>query len=589
MSLAAAPSGRLLPAVWKLLVLRLRINWNSFRHARIGRKILTVLGLLGLLAFAAGIFIGSWLLLGFLNSPLLKQYAGLDPAPFLQAVPVLILTILFMSILVSSFGVLLQGLYLSGDMDFLLTSPVPMRAVFVAKMLQAVLPNFGFISLFGLPVLFGLGLSSHYNFLYYPLVPLTMILLTLAAAGLSGLLVMLVVRVLPPRRAAEILGFVGATLGFACSQSGNLFNAFRNDVDISGTQVNGVFTALTRFNTPWLPLNWAGQGLVALGSGHWLTGVLLTAATLGGAALAFWLALAGAERFYYSGWAGMQVVVRKRRPARAARLEAAAGTGPVPWAARLLPSPVRGLLRKDFLVLTRDLRNLAGLVTPLIVGLIYGLMLLRSGGQPPPGRGEAPDAFINSFRILLSYGNVAISLFVGLTLLSRLSGMGFSSEGKNYWILKASPVRPGHLLLAKFLVAYLPALTLGWFFLVGMSIMQKFTLAGFLYNLLAVTSCLAGMNGILLASGVMGANFTWEDPRRMNAGTLGCLGQIAATLFVALGFGLFVGPLWLAAAFHLPQVVGYLAGLVLGVLVNATAAFLPPWLVRKRVERLGEA
>ena len=98
----------------------------------------------------------------------------------------MILAALFLGILFTSFGVLLQALYLSGDMDFLLTSPVPIRAVFVTKLLQAVLPNFGLIALFGLPVLFGLGFSEHYNFLYYPLVLLIMIALTLAAAGTVG-------------------------------------------------------------------------------------------------------------------------------------------------------------------------------------------------------------------------------------------------------------------------------------------------------------------------------------------------------------------------------------------------------------------
>ncbi len=585
---AAEPSGQLLPAVWKLLLLRLRITWNSFRHAKLGRKIGTIVIYLLLLAFAAFIFVMSWLLLGFLQGPTLKQYAGLDPAPFLQAVPVLIFTGLFVGILLSSFGVLLQGLYLSGDMDFLLSSPVPVRAVFVAKMLQAVLPNFGLIALFGLPVLYGLGISSGYNLLYYPLVLLTMVLLTLAAAGLSSLLVMLVVRVLPPRTAAEILGFIGATLGFACSQSGNIYNAFHQDVEISGTQMTGMFAALTRFNTPWLPLNWAGQGLVQLGMGNWLSGLLLVAVTLGASALLFWFALAAAERLYYTGWAGMQVVVRKKRPARAARVEAAAEEKPATWTARLLPAPVRGIMQKDFLVMRRDLRHLSQLVTPLIIGIIYGFMLLGSRGEPPVGRGEAPQAFMDTFRVLLSYGNVALSLFVGLTLLSRLSGMGFSSEGKNYWLLKASPVRPSTLLLAKFLVAYLPALVLGWLFLLAISFVQGFSLSAFLYNLLVVAFCLAGMNGILLASGVLGANFNWEDPRRMSAGTLGCLGQIAAMLFVAFAFGLFVGPLWLVAALGLPQAAGYLGGLVLGILVNATAAVLPPMLVRRRVERLNE-
>ena len=38
------------------------------------------------------------------------------------------------------------------------------------------------------------------------------------------------------------------------------------------------------------------------------------------------------------------------------------------------------------------------------------------------------------------------------------------------------------------------------------------------------------IGGILLAFGAIGANFTWDDPRKMNAGGMGCLGQIATHL-----------------------------------------------------------
>jgi ABC-2 type transport system permease protein len=588
-TLAPSPSPSLLPAVWKLIRLRLQITLNGFKHAKIGRKILTIVAVLGLLAFAGFIFFLSWTLLNFLRSPQLAQYAGMDVTPFLQAVPVLVFTGLFLGILLSSFGVLLQALYLSGDMDFLLSAPVPIRAVFVTKLLQAVLPNFGLISLFGLPVLYGLGLSGHYNILYFPLVLLTMIALALAAAGLSALLVMVVARVFPARRAAEILGFIGAILAFTCSQTGNLFNSFGNSANVSGVQVSNMFALIMRFNTPWLPLNWAGQGLVALGEGRWLTGILLVALTLGLSAAAFMASLATAERWYYSGWAGMQVIAHKKKPLRAARPDAASRETSAFGMGRLLPAPVWGVVWKDFLLLRRDLRNLSQLISPLIFGVIYSFMLLRAGGQPPPGQGQAPDWFMNSFRLLLSYGNIGMSLFVGWWLLGRLSGMAFSAEGRNYWMLKAAPLRAGHLLAAKFLVAYLPTLVLGWLFLVGISLLQKIPLSGFLYSLLAVAMCLAGMNGIQLAFGVLGANFKWEDPRKMSAGGLGCLGQLLTMLYLPLAFGLFIAPLWLAPAFNWPPAVGYLAGFILGVSATGLCAFLPPWLVRAKVDRLGEA
>lgn len=593
MNSTAQPASRLLPSVWKLLLLRLRISLNSFRHARTRAKFGMIVLAVVVMAFAAGIFILSWLVLGFLHSPQLVRYTGVNPAPFLDAVPVLIFTGLFLGILLSSFGVLLQALYLSGDMDFLLASPVPIRAVFVTKLMQAVLPNFGLAVLFGLPVLYGLGISGGYNFSYYPLVLLTMILLALTAAGVSALFVMLVARLFPPRRVAELLGFLGATLSILCSQIGSLSHLYHPARDIAGNQVDALFNGLIQLNTPWLPLNWAGQGLVELGQGHWLSGVSLFGLTLGLCGAVFWFTLTIAERWYYTGWASMQVVVRRRRSGVALRPSSTRRSSLALGFRRLLPAPVRGILSKDFLVLRRDLRNLSQLVTPLIFGIIYSLVYLQAGGSSFSNLiGDtatgAPVWLISSFRSLLAYGNIGLALLVGWTLLGRLAGMSFSAEGRNYWILKASPVRNSQLLIAKFLVAYLPALTLGGFFLIGLSILQGLPLAGFLYSLLVVLLCLAGLNGIMLAFGVAGANFTWEDPRRMNAGIKGCLGSIIAVAAVLITFGLFIGPLWIVAAMNLPMAYGYLVGGLLGGAVSAFCTVFPLWLVRGKVAHLGE-
>jgi ABC-2 type transport system permease protein len=585
---ASQHSGRILPAIWNLLRLRVLISLNGLRHAKTGRKVLSVVGILAVLAFAGFIFFMSTLVLGFLRSPDLTQYVGIDAAPLLQAVPVLILSAMFIGILMTSFGVLLQALYLSGDMDFLLSSPVPMRAVFVAKLMQATLPNLGLISLFGLPILLGLGVSSGYNFLYYPLLILMLIALALVAAGLSSLIVMLVVRVFPARRAAEVIAFFGATFAILCSQLGNFTNAMTDNSNFSSEQFSGAASLLIRSSTLWLPLNWAGRGLVDIGEGRWLSGTILTLSTFGLCALGFWFALVTAERWYYTGWAGMQVIARKKKPVRTAPPRADFAAGFPSWADRLLTAPVRAIIGKDFLVLRRDLRNLSQLISPLIFGVIYTLMIFRSGGEPPPGRGEAPDWFMESFRVVLSYGNVGMALFVGWMLLMRLGSIGFSQEGRSYWILKAAPLRARDLLSAKFLVSYLPSLVVGGIFLIIISLVQGISVLGFLFSLLAVTLSMAGMNGIMTAFGAAGANFNWDDPRKMSAGALGCVGQVVTMLILPLTFGLFIAPLGLAAAFKLPQIYGYLIGAIFGSSISLGCSILPLKLVEKKVEHLGE-
>ena len=577
------PNAQVWPAVWKLFRMRLRITYNSFRHAKLQRKIGTLILYLGLAGFGYFIFWLSQLLLQFVRSPEMARYSGMDLTAILVSIPALILSTLFLGTLLTSFGVLLQAMYLSGDMDFLLSTPLPIRAVFITKLLQAVLPNFALICLFGIPILFGLGSSSHYAAAYYPLVILVMSALALAAAGLASLLVMLVVRVMSPRRAAELLAFAGAMFGFLCSQVGNFANIFGRDIHISGTRLAGI---LWLADIHWLPLNWAGQGLVALGQSHWLTGFLLMGGTLGFTIGVFWFALLTAERLYYSGWAGMQVVARKKKRPGSRPMEHAANRMGSE-VARLIPSPVLGIIQKDFLTLRRDLRKLSQLISPIILGAMYTFSLLRGGGGGP-ARPETTSFVAESFRVALTYTSVGMSLFVGWMILSRLAGMGFSQEGRNYWVLKVSPIRTGQLLAAKFLVAYLPALGLGLIFLIVISILQGFSAIQFAYSLIALIMCQAGTTGILLSFGVAGANFNWDDPRRMNSGSLGCLGQIMTMLYLPISFGLFIIPLGLANFFGFPILYGYLFGLLVGVGMTALCTYVPLWMVRKKVEQLGE-
>jgi hypothetical protein len=256
---------------------------------------------------------------------------------------------------------------------------------------------------------------------------------------------------------------------------------------------------------------------------------------------------------------------------------------------RSLSAPVRGLVWKDALVLRRDLRQLSQLVTPLIFGVIYGIMFLRGGSEPPAGQGEAPDWFMESFRTLLSYGNIGLSVFVGWMLLGRLASMGFSAEGKNYWMIKAAPVNARQMLTAKFLVAYLPSLGLSLLFLGAFSVLQKVPIASAAYSMLALTLCLAGMTGILLAFGVTGAKFDWEDPRRINAGKMGCLGSLVSILYLPIDLAFFLGPLVLATFLRFPAGYAFLAGGVLGTGLSLLCLLLPLRLVIPLVERLDEA
>ncbi len=462
---------RLGPAVWKLLRIRLMISIRGFNRSKIGKKIgLIILYILGA-ALVVGVFIGSYHLLRFLLSKEFADFIG-DPMPFLRSLPTMLVSAAMFIIFLTSFGVLLSALYLSGDMDFLLATPVPIRAVFVSKLLQAILPNFGLLSLLILPVLFGLGAALGFNFLYYPMTLIVIAALALAVASLASLVVMVLARYISPRRLAEVLAFFAGIISFTLGQSGNFFRAM--NVNVSESQVSSTLQGLTRFNTPWSPLAWAGQGLVNLGQSNWLPAAGFLLVTLILSVGFFAIALLAAEKLYYTGWARVQSNWRKKKAPRPAK--AAAATTPA-RAVRIGPAPVRAMILKDFKVLRRDLRNLSQLMTPLILGVMYGLAILRQGTQPPLGRGEAPEWVNTAITAGFGYADIGIAIFVGWILVMALAGRGFSQEGKSFWMLKSSPLNASQMLVAKFVVAWIPPVLIGWAFLLAFAILQPAKLA----------------------------------------------------------------------------------------------------------------
>jgi ABC-2 type transport system permease protein len=559
-----------------LLRLRVRIWANGFRRASTRGRVLRIVAVLGLVVLMGLAFFVSRGILAFLASPDFTAI-GIAAAAFLDGLPVLVMGGAFLGILLTSFGVLLQSLYLAGDMDFLLSAPIPIRAVFLTKLLQAIVPNFALMGLLGMPLLFGLGSIGGYNAAYYPLVVLVMAVLSLAGAGLASLLVMGIVRLFPARRVAEVLGFVGALVSILCSQSGQLANLS----DVSGNQMARAAQWLARFDTPWSPLAWAGRGVVEIGSGHWLPGLAMLSLTFALSVGVFVVALTAAERLYYSGWASLSVVrTRRRRMARAAAPRVRGG-----WRS----SSVWAIVVKDFTVLRRDLRNLSQMVTPIILGIVYAVFLVRGGGEPPPGQGEAPGWFMDGFRQTLGYGDVAIAMFVGWILLSRLAAVAFSQEGRSFWIVKTAPIHPNRLIAAKFLSAFLPATALGWVFVLALSILRPASLVHVVFSLVVIGSCYAAATGLHLAFGIVGAVFDWEDPRQMQRSAAGCLSMLASTVGVGVCLVFFFAPVVGGAFLGISPILAQGVGLVLGGAVSAVCAVGPLLLVRRRVPRLGEA
>ena len=563
----------MLSYVWKLLRARWRITWNNIWRASRRRKIGMSFAAFGLAALAAFLVFASWGILSIMRRPEVAPFVTPD---LIRAVPVLFTSATFLAGLLTNFGALLQTLYLSGDMEFLLAAPVPTRAVFVAKLIQAVLPNFLFMSLFNLPALIGLGIAQGYNVTFFVMLPVTLVLLMLAGAGISAMGVMVVVRVVPARRVAEVLGLVGGVTSLLCSQSSQFMHLSGATRGASSAQMLALAGTATQFNTPYSPLTWPGRALVALGEGQWLLALLLVGVTATLTLGVFAVSLAASERLYITGWARTRSSGTQHKVARAEHRRATGERWLFPAS---FPAAFPAIIAKDWKLLTRDLRNYSQLITPIIFGVIYTFSLARGTQQMP----ASPIG-----RQVIASGGLGTALFVAWIFAARLALGGIGLEGKRYWLLKVAPLRPEVLLAAKFAVAYLPSLALGSTFLVAATFLGRSGVEVLPYNWVALAGTVGALCAVYLAFGTVGANLTWEDPRQVTRGTTGCIGWVAGTATAGIIAGVFSG-FPLLTLLGVPAVLAQGLGLTVGLTLCAVALVAAFLWVRGRVALIGEA
>ena len=536
----------MLNAIRVLVRMQFLIFRNTFWRSKIGRKIWLILIVLGLGAAAYGLYQLTLNIVKGLKSQGFADFLAraartmpnlsLDVQLYLLAVPSAVLFFALALMVLTSFTTVLSSLYLSGDMDMLLAAPVPMRAVFVVKFFGGLLVPYLLLFFLLGPFLLGFGRGLGWGAAFFVTAFVVLLLLPLLPTGLGALLVMAVVRVIPARRAREIVGVIGGMVGI----SWYIFSQFANQLAPRVANAR-MLDYLRRFDNPLLPSAWAGRALIAAGEGDWvrlgLLGGLFAVLSIG----CFALCIALAERLYYAGWSNMSTQggrVRKRRRTKD-QGRTPASNAPQSFVFRLwssvLPRQSAAVLFKDLQVFPRDLRNLQQLIFPLVVAGIWTFRLITSGS--PFGAGEQPDV-LKSFGQLASAG---ISFYICLVLSSATGGAGISREGRGFWLLKVAPISAKRILLGKLALAYLPYPTIGVLFVLFLSILQHSAPAEFARALAMVLLGGLGATSITLGMGAAFPKLSWENPRQQNSIQAGCLSPLLYLAYLGLALGALLG------------------------------------------------
>ena len=558
-------------AVFVLTRAQLLIARNTLWRGKIGRKLGWIALIVGLGFAAWGVYTLMSAAVEALNTPefqeILQEAAAdappgtafpTDVRPYLVALPSTAMFGALVLLVLTSFSTVLSSLYLSSDIDMLLVAPVPMRAVFVVKFFGGLVLPYGLLFLLLGPALLGFGQGMGYGPAYYLVALLALAMVPLLPFSIGSLLVIAVVRVVPARRARELLGVFGGMVGigwYVLTQ----FSPELSD-NVSGAQTLGW---LARVNTPWLPSSWAGRALTAAGEGQWATlllfGGLFALVSFG----AFFGALLVGERVYYAGWSNMatQGGKVKNRKSKVRGQEPGARSRGLGFG---LPPDSAAIFAKDLRVFPRDLRNVQQLIFPLVIAGI-SIFRLVSG---PLDSGSAPDERFAIFTLLAPVG---ISAFVCLTISAALGGTNISREGKGFWQLKIAPVSGWRIMLGKFALAYAPYPIVGTLLIAVIAILQRSNLLDTITALVLVLMTGLGTSAITLGLGAAFPRFDWVNPNQQASVKAGCLSVILYPVYLGVAFGAAIGLPLLASVFNdtlggfgvLLSVLGWVIAIVL--------------------------
>ena len=401
------------------------------------------------------------------------------------------------------------ALYMSDDLELLFMTPVSLKAVFAVKSLSVLGSNLLIALLFAfLPGVF-YGLLFQAGAFYYFLVFLVGCGLWFLGAALAELINILVMRLVPPHRSKEAMGFIGAIAGIIIVlvvQIPNLLLNNQQDMDISSWLL-GKEEMLEIMN--FFPWGWASLALVKGISGSFLVGLGWSVLIVSVSVFLFLMAMILLERGFRQGFISLsQGEGGRRRKKRTSGksidknvlFENTSSKYSFIFEGKAAPQAsswpgVWAVAKKDLLTLKRDTREWFGYLMPLTIMAFFVAQYLFTSSK---------SGFSSLIAVLIMYtimfsGNMALQ--------------SFGREGESDWLLSSVPMAGWPVVWGKLVAAVLPTLILMEALLVGTSIAVGFSASLIILFALAAVLLSLGSSSIGLYYSIYNARYNPDKPQ----------------------------------------------------------------------------
>lgn len=494
--------------------------------------------------------------------------------PLLMAQLLTMVFLTFFSMLVFSNTITsLSTIYLSSDLLLLMSSPLRLTNVFIAKFFQTVLYSSWMVLLFGCPLFIAFGQVQHATLSYYVWIIPTLIPFFGIPAGLGMLCTMVLMRYFPARQTHKALTVLSVCFMAALIMFIRFLRPERLVRETSDVLLVQFLDSLKTPDLPLLPSTWATKAFLTASQA--LPGSPLSHVALlwGGALLVFGVSIWVASQVYYTGWSGGATALRRPTPRRTWRIERL--LRPV---LRCCTPTTRGLLLKDLKLFFRDPAQWSQL---LLLGALAIIYLYNIRNLP------LHTLFLKN---LISIINLGLAGFVLSAVAVRFVFTSTSIEGRSFWLVLASPIAFRSFLREKFMMYLVPLLVLAETLVVCSNLLLNADTYLMIFAVLVILLMTCALTGLGVGLGAMYPHFEYDNIAQTAASMGGLLYMALSLAFIGVILSLAARPLYVhLTQKFLHQAVGgvevYLCYLAIVGLCLVTT-FLPLHLGRRALEGL---
>lgn len=465
---------------------------------------------------------------------------------------------------ISSLLTALTTLFYAFDLKFLMNAPLPRRAIFAEKSLEAAFFASWMIGLVLVPYMLALARVYHLGpgFLLAFALLLPPYLLLGACVGLA--MTLLLLYAFPSSRTRDVI-WVASSLSLTLVYGAIRFAQPERLIRPDALKVVAEYLNYLQAPTaPYLPSWWMTKALLAASRGDWPACLRWGLALLAVAAAAYGALLWLAGPLYFAAYSGAQEgALRKRRLLIAPLRESA-----------LFGRAAGALLWRERRAFLRDVKHWSQML--LVVGLVF--VYLFSIQRLPLDSAE--------LRSLISFLNIGTAGFVLAALGLRFTYPAISIEGRSWWVVRAAPVNVSTIMRQKLVFSLLPMTTLT-LILGGASCWllraDAFTTVLSVGSLLVINTGLCAMG---IGFGALFPMFTVENIHQIESSLGGFVFMASALFYIGATVTILSWPMRVHFERRFGQAVPWdlapvllCAGLWLA--LNATAFFVP-WLLGRR-------